>query len=132
MTWNFSRSCVGSPHKMKSLSFFCLVIFRSEIRFDKRREESCDRKFVSCVDSQLHQVCDYFLLGKSDKYSYQTSLLHAPDLPAWIHYTYSKADHQGYLYGVAPRNQTDFKVSLKLFAFTITFWIEVCLFYFLL
>ncbi|KOX69867.1 Epsilon-sarcoglycan [Melipona quadrifasciata] len=46
----------------------------------------------------------------SDQFSYQPSLLNAPDLPSWIHYTYSKRDHYGFLYGVAPKDRKYFQV----------------------
>lgn len=48
--------------------------------------------------------------GRSDQFSYQPSLLNAPDLPSWIHYAYSKKDHHGFLYGVAPKNKKYFQV----------------------
>jgi len=51
-----------------------------------------------------------FISGHSDQFSYQPSLLNAPDLPSWIHYTYSKKDHHGFLYGVAPKDQKYFQV----------------------
>lgn len=54
--------------------------------------------------------CD-FISGHSDQFSYQPSLLNAPDLPSWIHYTYSKKDHHGFLYGVAPKDQKYFQVK---------------------
>ncbi|KAF3425724.1 hypothetical protein E2986_11017 [Frieseomelitta varia] len=47
---------------------------------------------------------------RSDQFSYQPSLLNAPDLPSWIHYTYSKRDHHGFLYGVAPKDRKYFQV----------------------
>ncbi|XP_076547006.1 sarcoglycan alpha isoform X2 [Osmia lignaria lignaria] len=50
--------------------------------------------------------------GRYDQFSYQPSLLNAPDLPSWIHYTYSKRDHHGFLYGVAPRNQKYFQLEI--------------------
>ncbi|XP_003708578.1 sarcoglycan alpha isoform X2 [Megachile rotundata] len=50
--------------------------------------------------------------GRYDQFSYQPSLLNAPDLPSWIHYTYSKRDHRGFLYGVAPRNQKYFQLEI--------------------
>lgn len=50
--------------------------------------------------------------GRYNQFSYQPSLLNAPDLPSWIHYTYSKRDHRGFLYGVAPRNQKYFQLEI--------------------
>ncbi|XP_053976886.1 epsilon-sarcoglycan isoform X2 [Hylaeus volcanicus] len=50
--------------------------------------------------------------GRSDQFSYQPSLLNAPDLPSWIHYTYSKRDHRGFLYGVAPKDQKYFQLEI--------------------
>ncbi|XP_058798040.1 alpha-sarcoglycan [Phymastichus coffea] len=50
-----------------------------------------------------------------DEYIYESSLLDSPDLPSWIHYTYSKRTHRGYLYGVAPRDQKTFKVEIIAF-----------------
>ncbi|XP_076677942.1 sarcoglycan alpha isoform X2 [Andrena cerasifolii] len=50
--------------------------------------------------------------GRSDQFSYQPSLLNAPDLPSWIHYTYSKRDHHGFLYGVAPKDQKYFQLEI--------------------
>ncbi|XP_031842587.1 sarcoglycan alpha isoform X2 [Nomia melanderi] len=47
-----------------------------------------------------------------DQFSYQPSLLNAPDLPSWIHYTYSKRDHRGFLYGVAPKDQKYFQLGI--------------------
>ncbi|XP_043485148.1 alpha-sarcoglycan isoform X5 [Leptopilina heterotoma] len=46
------------------------------------------------------------------RFSYQSSLLNAPDLPSWIHYVYSERARQGYLYGVPPRSQQDFKLEI--------------------
>ena len=48
--------------------------------------------------------------ARTDQFSYQPSLLNAPDLPSWIHYTYSKRDHHGFLYGVAPKDRKYFQV----------------------
>lgn len=59
--------------------------------------------------SRILALCR-FILGHSDQFSYQPSLLNAPDLPSWIHYTYSKKDHHGFLYGVAPKDQKYFQV----------------------
>ncbi|XP_043788867.1 alpha-sarcoglycan-like isoform X5 [Apis laboriosa] len=50
--------------------------------------------------------------ARSDQFSYQPSLLNAPDLPSWIHYTYSKRDHHGFVYGVAPKNQKYFQLEI--------------------
>ncbi|KZC15013.1 Epsilon-sarcoglycan [Dufourea novaeangliae] len=50
--------------------------------------------------------------GQTDQFSYQPSLLNAPDLPSWIHYTYSKRDHHGFLYGVAPKHQKYFQLGI--------------------
>ncbi|CAK9794779.1 SGCE [Anthophora plagiata] len=50
--------------------------------------------------------------ARSDQFSYQPSLLNAPDLPSWIHYTYSKRDHHGFLYGVAPKDQKYFQLEI--------------------
>ncbi|XP_076295450.1 sarcoglycan alpha isoform X1 [Lasioglossum baleicum] len=50
--------------------------------------------------------------GRADQFSYQPSLLNAPDLPPWIHYTYSKRDHHGFLYGVAPKDQKYFQLGI--------------------
>ncbi|XP_043514249.1 epsilon-sarcoglycan isoform X1 [Frieseomelitta varia] len=49
---------------------------------------------------------------RSDQFSYQPSLLNAPDLPSWIHYTYSKRDHHGFLYGVAPKDRKYFQLEI--------------------
>ncbi|XP_033308238.1 epsilon-sarcoglycan isoform X3 [Bombus vosnesenskii] len=50
--------------------------------------------------------------ARSDQFSYQPSLLNAPDLPSWIHYTYSKRDHRGFLYGVAPKDRKYFQLEI--------------------
>ncbi|XP_024936252.1 alpha-sarcoglycan isoform X2 [Cephus cinctus] len=50
--------------------------------------------------------------GRHDQFLYQPSLLSAPDLPSWIHYIYSKKDHHGFLYGVAPQDQEDFQLEI--------------------
>ncbi|KAK2588062.1 hypothetical protein KPH14_004127 [Odynerus spinipes] len=50
--------------------------------------------------------------GKYDQFTYQPSLLNAPDLPSWIHYVHSKRDHGGFLYGVAPKNQKYFQLEI--------------------
>lgn len=50
--------------------------------------------------------------ARFDQFSYQPSLLNAPDLPSWIHYTYSKRDHHGFIYGVAPKNQKYFQLEI--------------------
>ncbi|XP_034944613.1 epsilon-sarcoglycan isoform X2 [Chelonus insularis] len=51
-------------------------------------------------------------IDRKNEFSYQASLLNAPDLPPWIHYTYSNHHHQGYLYGVAPKDQTNFSLGI--------------------
>ncbi|XP_025163037.1 epsilon-sarcoglycan isoform X1 [Harpegnathos saltator] len=58
------------------------------------------------------ETFDWSTDGHTDQFSYQPSLLNAPDLPSWIHYTYSKKDHHGFLYGVAPKNQKDFQLEV--------------------
>ncbi|XP_033321096.1 sarcoglycan alpha isoform X1 [Megalopta genalis] len=50
--------------------------------------------------------------GRADQFSYQPSLLNAPDLPSWIHYRYSKRDHRGFLYGVASKDQKYFQLGI--------------------
>ncbi|CAG5075527.1 Similar to SGCA: Alpha-sarcoglycan (Oryctolagus cuniculus) [Cotesia congregata] len=50
--------------------------------------------------------------GNKNTFSYQASLMNAPDLPPWIHYTYSNYHHKGFLYGVAPKDQGDFKLEI--------------------
>ncbi|XP_071866987.1 sarcoglycan alpha isoform X3 [Bombus fervidus] len=50
--------------------------------------------------------------ARTDQFSYQPSLLNAPDLPSWIHYTYSKRDHHGFLYGVAPKDSKCFQLEI--------------------
>ncbi|XP_060825269.1 alpha-sarcoglycan isoform X1 [Bombus pascuorum] len=50
--------------------------------------------------------------ARTDQFSYQPSLLNAPDLPSWIHYTYSKRDHHGFLYGVAPKDRKYFQLEI--------------------
>lgn len=76
---------------------------------------------VSCLFSIAHFIWvaltnagwsteTLFISGHTDQFSYQPSLLNAPDLPSWIHYTYSKKDHHGFLYGVAPKDQKYFQV----------------------
>ncbi|XP_008206068.1 alpha-sarcoglycan [Nasonia vitripennis] len=49
--------------------------------------------------------------GRND-YDYEASLVNSPDLPPWIHYTYSKRTHRGYLYGVAPKDQKNFTLEI--------------------
>nr|XP_012222789.1 PREDICTED: alpha-sarcoglycan isoform X2 [Linepithema humile] len=58
------------------------------------------------------EIFDWSADGHSDQFSYQPSLLNAPDLPSWIHYTYSKKDHHGFLYGVAPKDQKYFQLEI--------------------
>ncbi|XP_012281456.1 alpha-sarcoglycan isoform X2 [Orussus abietinus] len=58
------------------------------------------------------QTFDWKIDGRHDQFSYQPSLLNVPDLPPWIHYTYSRRDHQGFLYGVAPKDQEDFQLEI--------------------
>ncbi|KAG8041674.1 hypothetical protein G9C98_000672 [Cotesia typhae] len=50
--------------------------------------------------------------GNKNTFLYQASLMNAPDLPPWIHYTYSNHHHKGFLYGVAPKDQGDFKLEI--------------------
>ncbi|KAH0956314.1 hypothetical protein HN011_008086 [Eciton burchellii] len=57
-------------------------------------------------------IFDWSADGHSDQFSYQPSLLNAPDLPSWIHYTYSKKDHHGFLYGVASKDQKYFQLEI--------------------
>ena len=40
-----------------------------------------------------------FLLGVD----YRPSLAHKPDLPSWLHYSFSPREHLGYVYGVPPK-----------------------------
>ncbi|XP_011496906.1 PREDICTED: alpha-sarcoglycan [Ceratosolen solmsi marchali] len=47
-----------------------------------------------------------------NEYRYEANLLDSPDLPSWIHYTYSKRTYRGYLYGVAPKDQKNFKLQI--------------------
>lgn len=49
----------------------------------------------------------------ADQYVYYPSLLDHPDLPSWIHYTYSTRHHAGFLYGVPP-NTNNAKVPLEI------------------
>lgn len=63
-----------------------------------------------------------FISGHSDQFSYQPSLLNAPDLPSWIHYTYSKKDHHGFLYGVAPKDQKYFQVTHDRYNISLQSW----------
>ncbi|XP_046614545.1 epsilon-sarcoglycan isoform X2 [Neodiprion virginianus] len=49
---------------------------------------------------------------RHDQFLYKPSLLNAPDLPPWIHYTYSKKDESGYLYGVAPSEQDNLTLEV--------------------
>lgn len=58
------------------------------------------------------ETFDWISDAQSDQFSYQPSLLNAPDLPSWIHYTYSKRDHHGFLYGVAPKDQKYFQLEI--------------------
>ncbi|KAK0158517.1 hypothetical protein PV328_009512 [Microctonus aethiopoides] len=46
------------------------------------------------------------------EFTYQASLINAPDLPSWIHYTYSDKHRRGFLYGVPPNDQGDFKLEI--------------------
>lgn len=54
----------------------------------------------------------FFFVAKRAEFSYQASLLNAPDLPSWIRYTYSKRHRRGFLYGVAPKGQQDFQLEI--------------------
>ncbi|XP_017892583.1 alpha-sarcoglycan isoform X2 [Ceratina calcarata] len=58
------------------------------------------------------ETFDWISDARSDQFSYQPSLLNAPDLPSWIHYTYSKRDHHGFLYGVPPKDQKYFQLEI--------------------
>uniref|UniRef100_A0ABD2X162 Epsilon-sarcoglycan n=1 Tax=Trichogramma kaykai TaxID=54128 RepID=A0ABD2X162_9HYME len=49
---------------------------------------------------------------RRNEYRYEASLLDSPDLPSWIHYIYSERTHRGYLYGVAPKDQKNFKLEI--------------------
>ncbi|XP_043268170.1 epsilon-sarcoglycan isoform X2 [Venturia canescens] len=80
--------------------------------------------FTAFASSEIIQVSEVFVIpvgpdlfdwsvdSKRAEYSYQASLLNAPDLPSWIHYTYSKRHRQGFLYGVAPKGQQDFQLEI--------------------
>ncbi|XP_044012041.1 alpha-sarcoglycan isoform X1 [Aphidius gifuensis] len=50
--------------------------------------------------------------AKRTDFSYQASLINAPDLPPWIHYTYSNRHNLGFIYGVAPKDQRDFQLEI--------------------
>lgn len=43
--------------------------------------------------------------------TYQPSLLDMPDLPSWLHYSYSPTVHTGFIYGTPPPGIGDFKVQ---------------------
>ncbi|XP_015111090.1 alpha-sarcoglycan isoform X2 [Diachasma alloeum] len=68
------------------------------------------RVFVIPVGPELFGVKDDSSQGL--EFSYQASLLNSPDLPPWIHYTYSDKHRQGFLYGVAPKNQASFTLQI--------------------
>ncbi|KAL7637215.1 UNVERIFIED_CONTAM: hypothetical protein RMT77_011927 [Armadillidium vulgare] len=44
--------------------------------------------------------------------SYRPSLLNMPDLPSWLHYTYSPAIHSGFIYGTPPEDISDIKLEV--------------------
>lgn len=44
--------------------------------------------------------------------SYMPSLLNMPDLPSWLHYSYSPAVLTGFVYGVPPEGLQDFQVEV--------------------
>ncbi|XP_042239587.1 alpha-sarcoglycan-like isoform X4 [Homarus americanus] len=44
--------------------------------------------------------------------TYRPSLLNMPDLPSWLHYTYSPGVHTGFVYGVPPEGIHDFQVEV--------------------
>lgn len=44
--------------------------------------------------------------------SYMPSLLNMPDLPSWLHYSYSPAVFTGFIYGVPPEGLQDFQVEV--------------------
>ncbi|XP_063993468.1 alpha-sarcoglycan isoform X2 [Diachasmimorpha longicaudata] len=66
--------------------------------------------FVIPVGPELFGVKDESPQGL--EFSYQASLLNSPDLPPWMHYTYSDKHRQGFLYGVAPKNQGNFTLQI--------------------
>ncbi|XP_011304697.1 alpha-sarcoglycan isoform X2 [Fopius arisanus] len=66
--------------------------------------------FVIPIGPELFGVTEDSSQGTD--FSYQASLLNSPDLPPWIHYTYSGKHHQGFLYGVAPKNQGNFTLQI--------------------
>nr|XP_045599511.1 alpha-sarcoglycan-like isoform X2 [Procambarus clarkii] len=44
--------------------------------------------------------------------TYRPSLRDMPDLPSWLHYTYSPAVRTGFVYGVPPENIRDFELEV--------------------
>ncbi|XP_071546308.1 alpha-sarcoglycan isoform X2 [Panulirus ornatus] len=44
--------------------------------------------------------------------TYRPSLLKMPDLPSWLHYTYSPAVRTGFVYGVPPEGMQDFQLEV--------------------
>ncbi|XP_049862304.1 alpha-sarcoglycan isoform X2 [Schistocerca gregaria] len=55
---------------------------------------------------------NWTLQGHTSQYTYRPSLLNAPDLPEWIHYTHSRSNGKGYLYGVPPMKQNDLELEI--------------------
>ncbi|KAK3856377.1 hypothetical protein Pcinc_037300 [Petrolisthes cinctipes] len=49
---------------------------------------------------------------RTPEVTYQPSLLDMPDLPSWLHYSYSQAVRTGFIYGTPPPGIGDFKVEV--------------------
>ncbi|MPD03940.1 hypothetical protein E2C01_099599 [Portunus trituberculatus] len=59
--------------------------------------------------------------------SYVPSLLNMPDLPSWLHYSYSPAVFTGFVYGVPPEGLQDFQVHC--FNCVLMFYMQIKLWY---
>ncbi|CAL4123216.1 unnamed protein product, partial [Meganyctiphanes norvegica] len=44
--------------------------------------------------------------------SFRPSLLNMPDLPRWLHYSYSRAEHKGFIYGAPPQHTKNFSLEV--------------------
>ncbi|XP_042893930.1 alpha-sarcoglycan-like isoform X2 [Penaeus japonicus] len=51
-------------------------------------------------------------LKKNRDVTYRPSLLNMPDLPSWLHYSYSPANHAGFVYGVPPDGISEFQLEV--------------------
>ncbi|XP_066589047.1 alpha-sarcoglycan-like isoform X3 [Prorops nasuta] len=100
------KTCVCA---MKTTVQSSVLLFLAIVALAKAKSILTTKVFVIPIKPEMF---DWTADARYDQYSYMPSLKNAPDLPSWIHYTYSKRDHCGFLYGSPPRDQQNFQLEI--------------------